>query len=263
MRTPFTIDATAFVGDYPFRGFPQTSPDALKKLAQKYLVGKAVVSSFQELFWENNFDAAKRVSEEIQDDSFYAHFLVVNPVYPRQIESLPAVLSATGAAGLRLMPKYHGYRLWDERVGELFRFAAEQNLPVQIFREIQDERMHWMHAVPPVASADFDWLLSSPPPCKVLLSGLPFHEIGRLGEALRAATSVWCDLSRVRGPVFSIEKLVQEQKIERLLFGSLWPIQIIGSSLLPIAEARIGDSQRQGILSENWREFSHNFPDTF
>ena len=43
----------------------------------------------------------------------------------------------------------------------LFRLAAELDLPVQIVREIQDQRMHWMHTVPPVSNADFDWLFSA------------------------------------------------------------------------------------------------------
>lgn len=254
------IDATAFVGEYPFRGFPQTSPAALKELAQKYSVGGAAVSSFHEIFWENNFDAARKLAEEIRGDNFFTHFVVVNPKYPRQLQELPEVLETTGARGIRLLPNYHGYRLWDECALELFRFAAKRDVPVQIFREIQDARMHWMHAVAPVAAADFDWLLSAlgtpeVPACRVLLSGFPFADLSRMGDVLRANENIFADLSRVRGPVFGVEKLVNEQKLERLVFGSLWPIQLVGSSTLQIDDAAISDAARKAIFSGNWQRF--------
>jgi predicted TIM-barrel fold metal-dependent hydrolase len=254
------IDATAFVGDYPFRGFPQTSSAALKTLARKYGIGGAVVSSFSEIFWENNFEAARRLADEIQSDDFFAHFVVVNPAYPRQLKELPEILETTGARGIRLLPNYHDYRLWDERALELFRFAHEHDLPVQIFREIQDERMHWMRHFAPTSNADFEWFLSaldSPeiPACRVLLSGLTFADFGRMGAALRERKTVWADLSRVRGPLFSVEKLVNEQHCERLVFGTLWPIQIVSAPLRQITDADIDDAIRAQMLNENWRAF--------
>ncbi len=264
MTTPFqnakVIDATAFVGDFPFRGFPQTSTQSLKKLAQEYSVGGAVVSSFSEIFWENNFDAAKRLADEIRGDDFFAHFLVVNPTYPRQLEELPEVLSETGARGIRLLPNYHEYRLWDESALKLFRFAHERDLPIQIFREIQDERMHYMRHFAPTAAADFEWFLSALntaeiPGCRVLLSGLTFADLGRMGEALREHKTVYADLSRVRGPLFSAERLVNEQKHDRLVFGSLWPIQILAATLLQITGSEMDEAMRAKILNGNWRAF--------
>ena len=254
------IDATAFVGEFPFRGFPQTSPAALKKLAQEYSVGGAVVSSFSEIFWENNFDAAKRLADEIRGDDFFKHFIVVNPTYPRQLKELPEVLQATGARGIRLLPNYHDYRLWDERALELFHFAHEQNLPIQIFREIQDERMHWMRHFAPTAAADFEWFLSALntpeiPPCRVLLSGLTFADLSRMGAAMREHKTVYADLSRVRGPLFCAETLVTEQHNERLVFGSLWPIQVMAATLKQMTDAEIDDATRARILSKNWCAF--------
>ena len=250
------IDASAFIGDYPFRGFPETTPPELSQLNAQYGIGGAVVSSFHEVFWENNFEAATRTAREIRDCDGLVQFLVVNPTYPRQLQELPETLAATGARGLRLLPNYHGYDLWDERVTELFHFAAEQNLPVQIFREIQDARMHWMLRVPPLSSENLQWLLADPPPARVLLSGLPFSEVMALRGKLQSAARVWFDLSRVRGPVFAVEKLVETLGAEQLVFGSLWPIQMIAPSLRAIEDARITAAQRAQILDGNWQRFA-------
>ncbi len=254
------IDTTAFVGDYPFRGFGSTSPQTLKERAGQYGVGQAIVSSFQELFWENNFDATTRLADELRGDDFFIHFAVVNPTYPGQLKALPELVEQTGIQGLRLLPNYHNYRLWDTGALELFQLAAQLDLPVQIIREIQDQRMHWMHTVPPVSNADFDWLFSALgsqelPACRLLLSALPFAELTRLASVLRDATTVWADLSRVRGPVFAVEKLVNDHKLERLVYGTLWPIQVMAATYSQVEDAAITDEQRAAIFAGNCQRF--------
>lgn len=255
-----SIDATAFVGDYPFRGFGSTTLQTLKERAGQYGVGQAIVSSFQELFWENNFDATTRLADELSGDDFFIHFAVVNPTYPGQLKALPKLVEQTGIQGLRLLPNYHSYRLWDDGALELFRLAAELDLPVQIIREIQDQRMHWMHTVPPVSNADFDGLFSAfgsqdLPACRLLLSALPFAELTRLAGVLRDAPTVWADLSRVRGPVFAVEKLVNDHKLERLVYGTLWPIQVMAATYRQVEDAAVTDEQRAAILAGNCRRF--------
>lgn len=255
-----SIDATAFVGDYPFRGFGSTTSQALKERAGQYGVGQAIVSSFQELFWENNFDATTRLADELRGDDFFIHFAAVNPTYPGQLKALPQLVEQTGIKGLRIFPNYHGYRLWDTGVLELFQLATQLDLPVQVVREIQDQRMHWMHTVPPVSNADFDWLFSAIgseelPACRLLLSALPFGELTRLASVLRDAPTVWTDLSRVRGPVFAVEKLVNDHKLERLVYGTLSPIQVVAASYRQIEHAAINDQQRAAILSGNCQRF--------
>ena len=250
------IDACAFIGDYPFRGFPQTSPADLIQRNQSYGIGETIVSSFHEIFWENNFEAARRTAQEIQDFDGLTQFLVVNPIYPRQLRELPEILRATGARGLRLLPAYHRYDLWDERVAELLGFAAQHDLPLQIFRTIQDERFHWLLSVPPLSKENMEWLLAAPPRARVLLSGLLFGEITGLRDKIRGAPAVWVDLSRVNGPVFAAEKLVEAVSADSLVFGSLWPIQMIAPSLRAIEDARISEAERAKILGENWRDFA-------
>ncbi len=255
-----SIDTTAFVGDYPFRGFGPTTPAALKERAAQYGVGQAIVSSFQELFWENNLDATARLADELRGDDFFIHFAVINPAYPGQLKALPQLVEQTGVRGLRLLPNYHGYHLWDAYALELFELAAQHDLPVQIIREIQDQRMHWMHTVPPVSNADFDWLFSALgsqelPACRLLLSALPFAELTRLADVLRNASTVWTDLSRVRGPVFAVEKLVNDHKLERLVYGTLWPIQVMAATYRQIEDAAITDEQRAAILAGNCQRF--------
>ena len=247
-----TFDATAFFGEYPFRGFEQSSLDHFNSRCAQHNIGGGAVSSFQQIFWENNLEAARRDADVIAEYPNLQHFVVVNPSYPRQLEELVKVLSQFPVAGLRLLPNYHHYHLWDECVRDLFILASEYQLPLQIHREIQDQRMHWILPVAPLATAELEWVLANPPAIKVLLSGLTNADLRSLQSKILQAPDVWTDLCRVRGPVFGIEKMKELVKAKRLVYGSLWPIQNMASSLLQIEDAQVSADERNAILHSNF-----------
>jgi len=247
-----TFDATVFFGDYPFRGFAQSSLDDLNSRCEQHNISGGAVSSFQQIFWENNLEAARHDADAIAKHSNLQHFAVVNPSYPRQLEELEKVLSQFPVSGLRLLPNYHRYHLWDECARDLFILAGERELPVQIHREIQDQRMHWMLPVAPLASAELEWLLANPPEVKVLLSGLTSADLRGLQSKILESPNVWADLCRVRGPVFGIEKMTELVKAKRLVYGSLWPIQNMASSLLQIEDAQISVEEKTAILQSDF-----------
>jgi predicted TIM-barrel fold metal-dependent hydrolase len=247
-----TFDATAFFGDYPFRGFAQNSLDDFKSRCEQHNISGGAVSSFQQIFWENNLEAARRDADVIANYANLQHFVVVNPSYPRQLEELEKVLSQFPVSGLRILPNYHQYHLWDECVRDLFVLAKEHQLPIQIHREIQDQRMHWMLPVAPLASAELEWLLANPPEIKVLLSGLTNADLRGLQSKILEAPAVWADLCRVRGPVFGIEKMTELVKAKRVVYGSLWPIQNMASSLLQIEDAQISVEEKTAILRSDF-----------
>ena len=203
------FDMTVFFGDYPFRGFSQTSLQDLAQRCKTLQISGAAVSSFQQIFHENNLDAARRDAKLLESFPQFAHFVVVNPTYPRQLEELQKVLLEMPIAGLRLLPNYHHYHLWDARVQELFALAKSYELPVQIHREIQDRRLQWMLSVLPLDVEELEWLLSNPPEIKVLLSGLSRTDLLQLQAKILAAPNIWVDTSRLRGPVFGLENLTE------------------------------------------------------
>lgn len=250
-----TFDATVFFGDYPFRGFANTSLEALSKRCQHHQIDGAAVSSFDQIFWENNLDATRRDAALLEKHPSFRHFVVVNPAYPNQLAEMEKVLSRFPVAGLRLLPNYHQYHLWDSCVTDLFALAHSHGLPVQIHREIQDQRLQWLLVVPPVASGELEWLLANPPSVKVLLSGLTHADLQQLQSKILQAPHVWADLSRVRGPVFGIEKLTALIEARRLVYGTLWPIQNISSTLLQIQEAQINEDDKTRILGDNYHRF--------
>ena len=209
------------------------------------------MSSFDQIFWENNLDAARRDARELESFSQFDHFVVANPAYPRQLVELEKVLSDIPVKGIRLLPNYHRYHLWDACAQDLFALAAERQLPVQIHREIQDQRLQWMLPVSPLAASELEWLLANPPRLKVLLSGLSSGDIRNLQSKILAARQVWVDVCRVRGPVFGLEKLTELLQDKRLVYGTLWPLQSMSSTLLQVQDARISEEERAAVLGKS------------
>ena len=89
---------------------------------------------------------------------------------------------------------------------------------------------------------------------RILLSAV--NAPGLLADALAGCPRACVDLSRVRSPLFAVEKLCRELPADRIVFGSLHPIQTIEASLWPVLDARIDQSARRGILAGNFRRLT-------
>lgn len=88
------------------------------------------------------------------------------------------------------------------------------------------------------------------------MSGLSIGNITEIRDKLATSPRVWLDVSRVRGRLFAIEQLTRAVGAEKLIFGSLWPIQMIAPVLRPIEEAAVDAAQCAAILGGNWNRFA-------
>ena len=148
--------------------------------------------------------------------------------------------------GLRLLPNYHSYRLSDSAAREILDLAKSHRVIVQIFQRIADERWHHLLKVPPVDQTDLEYVTSVHADQRILLSGL--NSVAPFASRLRQNENLYADLSRIRGPQFAIESMVKTLPVEKLVFGSLWPVQIIEATLWQITSAQIEDSIKDQLL---------------
>lgn len=252
MSKPFQIlDAAAWVGQYPFRGIAGSSLEDFRNKMQALDIGRAVVSPFEAIFWENNLDAYCHWERQLSGYNEFELWPVVNPAMPGQVQEFQNLWDrgTTRPAGLRLTPNYHGYRLDDPCVAELMEVARKRDLVVQLFTRIADERWHWMLRTPGVSEDDVLYFTSAFAGMRLLISGL--NNLQFLISRLKQQPRLHVDLSRHRGPIFGVEKLLGRVPPAQVVFGSLWPIQIVEATLWQILEARIDDSMRAAVLGGN------------
>jgi predicted TIM-barrel fold metal-dependent hydrolase len=243
------VDVALWFGQYPFRGIPDSSVESLEARLAALNVERGVVAPLEGIFWENNLDAYDRLADEISG----GETLDVWPVLrPGALHGVGKLLDRYKPRGLRLLPSYHDYRLSDPAAAEIFAIARERGMVVQVFQRIADERWHYMLKVPGVDPTDLEYLTAVCPDQPVILSGL--SSIPAFSARLRQLPGLYADLSRVRGPQFAVEQLCRSCPVEKLLFGSLWPIQIIEATLWQVTAAKIGEGERAAILHGNARK---------
>lgn len=244
-----TIDLSAWVGAYPFRGIARsTCADLTRKMEQLH-IGRSIVSPFEAIFWENGVDAFREWHFRLRDDARLEVWPVINAVKPGAVDELKRLVLETTPRGLRLLPNYHRYSLADPAVAELMEVARINRVIVQVFQRIADERWHWMLHMPPVPQAELEAFAQTYRHQPLLISG---SNITPNWEPLLAASNqLFVDISRLRYPVFAVEELIRILSPQQVVFGSLWPIQITEATLWQVTAAHIPVHMKQNILHDN------------
>ncbi len=245
------IDLAGFLGRWPFRDIPRASRDHLHTLAGQLGLRRVVVSSFDNLFWENALDAARRTAESIDGDKLLVHFPMVNAAFPGALDDLKRLYDERPFRGVRLLSNYHEYSLADKAVDDLIAWTQQRDIVLQVFRRVVDERLHYMLKVPPVPDDELRGLAERHPGQRFVFSALWFAEILAMAEALGPADHVSFDVSRCRGPEAWPVKLIEAVPARRIVFGSLWPLQVIRSTLTEIIHAPFDEQTRAAILHDN------------
>lgn len=247
------IDASAWIGAYPFRSTTPRDPNVLIERMDRLTIDRAIVGSFESLFWEDNLVGYECWRDRLPADRLEL-WPVVNPSLPGQLRRFGKLHDDASAAGqpfrgLRLLPNYHGYHLHDAHVADLMQLARERDLVVQVFQRIADERWHWMLHVPAVEDEELTVLINQFPANRLLICGSNQPEL--FADAMRQHPALYLDISRVRCPVFAIEHLIEKAPWQRLVMGSLWPIQIIEATLWQVEHAEVAPHIMHGILGGN------------
>lgn len=239
------IDVSAWIGAYPFRGIPNSSLEDLRAKMNELQIERTIVSPYEAIFWENNVDAYERFATQLANDDKIEVWPVVRPGATVGLEKL---LDRFHPRGIRLLPNYHNYRLSESSAREILDLAKSRKLIVQVFQRIADERWHYLLKVPPVDQNDLEYLTSVHTDQRILLSGL--NSIAPFASRLQQSPNLYADLSRIRGPQFAIEAMVKSLPVEKLVFGSLWPVQIIEATLWQISNAKIDEALQKKLLRD-------------
>lgn len=248
------IDANAWAGRWPFRRLHYSGASGLGQLISRTGTDLALVSPIEGAFYRDCLSAMRGMLEEQGwDPARMKPMAVVNPAFPGWEADFETMVGEMGCVALRLIPNYHGYRLYDDVALELVRRAQAAGLPVVVTVRMQDERSHhWCMHVPPVSVDDVRFLLRELPEGRYLLSQATFAEVSALLPDLELVADGAWEMS-YKPPAFLVERVVEEGHGGRMLYGSGAVLQYPESLLLPVQEAPIAEEAREAMLSGNAR----------
>jgi uncharacterized protein len=255
-RVVFGSDAGGrTIGQWPFRrhGYEETA--ALAKKLKNGGVTEAWVSSFEGLLHKDLARVNIRLAAECKTVSEVKliPFGSINPKWPNWNDDLKRCHEEHGMPGVRLHPNYHGYKLEDAICVSLFEACAKRKLVVQIAVKMEDDRTQ--HPLMQLAAVDLKplpELLGKFPDLRVVILNSAIDPRTEALVPLARAGRVYFDFAMLEG-VGSVGRLVERVGLERVLFGSHFPLFHLESAVLKMKEADLNEQAAKAILEKNAR----------
>lgn len=249
------IDVNVSLSRWPFRRLAGDEPEDLVARLRKHHVTQAWAGTFDGILHKDLSSANERLANDClrHGAGFLVPFGSVNPKLPDWREDLRRCREEFKMPGIRLHPNYHGYDLKDPVFAELLHLASSRRLIVQLVVSVEDERtQHPLMRVPPLDLSPLPDRLKGEPAARVIILNSNLSRNMELLQKLLSAGNVYFDIAMVEG-VGGVARLSQEVSIQRVLFGSHYPLFYFDSALLKIREAGFTETERQAVLETNAR----------
>lgn len=249
------IDTNVYLSRWPFRRLAGDETEMLVASLRRRGISQAWVGSFDAILHRDVAGLNARLAAECRQHGpgFLIPFGTVNPTLPDWEEDLRRCAVEHGMPGVRLHPNYHGYALDAPVFQRLLELATERNLIVQLSISMEDQRtQHPLVRVADVDTTPLTAIVKQLPALNLqLLGALRSVRISQMSD-LAEAGNVYCELSMLEG-VGGVERLLAEVPLDRVLFGSHFPLLYVESAVLKLQESALAEVQRRAITAENAR----------
>jgi uncharacterized protein len=249
------VDTNVYVGSWPFRRLYGGRLDELVEKLRASGTVQAWAGSFDGLWQRDLADVNEQLAATCQsvDGGLLVPFGSVNLTLPAWQEDVRRCHEVFKMPGIRLHPNYHGYKLDHAEFPALLAEAERRGLVVQLVLSMEDERTQSALArAAHVDATPLIKLLPAVPKLKlVILNG--FRAM-RLDQASKLADTrqVWFDIAMLEG-VAGVAKLISAVTLDRVLFGSHFPLFYYESAVLKLQESALANEAWQAVAEKNAR----------
>jgi predicted TIM-barrel fold metal-dependent hydrolase len=250
------IDVNVSLSRWPFRRLVGDDTAGLVAGLRKRNVSRAWAGSFDGILHKDISSVNTRLAEDCRryGPDMLMPFGSINPKLPDWQEDLRRCHEEYKMPGIRLHPNYHGYELKDPVFAELLHLATVRRLVVQLALSMEDERtQHPLMRVPSVDISPLPDLLRNEPRARLVVLNADVRHALEQSPELVSTGNIYFDFSMVEG-VGGVAQLAQKISIQRLLFGSNYPLFYFESTLLKVQESGFTSADRRALLQENARQ---------
>lgn len=221
------LDASAFVGVWPFRDVPERTLDQMIALLRGAGLRGACFTPVEAVLAPEPMGANGRMLTEIVSHSERAHDFVliaapvVNPTLPAWRDHVDdCVRQSARVRAVKVFPNYHGVSLDDPAFDRLADHCARRNLALCIQVRMEDERTrHPTVVIPPVDPAGVAGFASRHPRLRILVCGAYMAELRHYGSQ----PNLHVEMSFVESGR-TLRDAVAVMGVRRLLLGTHAPL---------------------------------------
>jgi predicted TIM-barrel fold metal-dependent hydrolase len=247
------IDVSAFVGAYPFRRVPGTSPDGIVGAMDRTGIDEAWVTHLPGIFWRDPHDGNRWLLDTCRGHARLRAIPAVQPELPGW-ERVLAAARASAVPAVRSDPTFYGIAPAGPAMRALAAACGEADIPLVLAVRLEDGRQrHPNDAAAELPAAAVRALLRSNPAVRLLVTHAdrPFIEEVHFGSTPEEARRIWWDISWVWGPPEDhLETLLRTMGPARFVLGTGQPLRIAETGLAKLDLLDLSPAEREAI---EWR----------
>ena len=250
MRT----DCNAFLGAYPWRKVPGTSPDALVKALDRTAIDVAWITHLPSLFWRDPTEGNAWLYHTARAEKRFKPVPTVHPGLP-QWEQVLADAANGGAPAVRCDPLYLGLEPAGGEMRVLAAACGAARLSLMLAVRLEDGRQRQAHdRVGELPAAAVRALIRSDPEVRLLVTHADraFVEEVHFGSTPEEARRIWWDICWIWGPPEDhLATLLDTIGVERFVFGTGQPLRLPETSVAKLDLLDLSAEKRDAIESKN------------
>lgn len=248
------VDVNAFLGAYPWRRVPGTSPERVLESMARTGTTEAWVGHLPSVFWRAPADGNAWLYEVATRDGRLRPVPAVHPGLP-EWEAVVADAARRGVPAVRCDPTYYGIDAAGAEMRALAGACAAARLPLLLAVRLEDARQrHPRDVAPELDAAAVRALLRSDTAVRLIVTqaGRPFIEEVHFGSTPAEAERVWWDISWVWGPPEDhLETLLAAMGAARFVFGTGMPLRLPELAVAKLDLLNLSPVDRLAIESGN------------
>jgi predicted TIM-barrel fold metal-dependent hydrolase len=248
------IDVNVFLGAYPWRRVPGTSPDAVLRAMDRVGIESAWATHLPGLFWRDPSEGNAWLYEIGAREPRLKPVPAVHPGLPDWAADLAAAKAASVPA-IRCDPTLFALDPAGSEMRDLVAACGEAAVPILMAVRLEDGRQRHPHdRAPELPAAAVRALVRSHPRARFVVTHADrgFVQEVHFGSTPEEATRIWWDISWLWGPPEDhLELLLGTVGTERFVFGTGLPLRIPENALAKLDLLELAPPARAAIEHRN------------